>query len=262
MLKSGFAGLTLAHVLAVTPARAITNAFFNPSQPVTVVASNITSSSLRSSGYLFTYTVDGYWSPSPGGPPTGRFFSVYWPNGVQAQAITGGPDLDVGANITLKRADGQPFGLRAFTGKLLANTAATGGAFEVMPQSNGEDAFPDPLMYDATGNAGMTFTHTPDLSGYDTYVIHLWVDWACVGLTVVDDSPLLPAALQISPTPPNSVTLFWAVDAVGYVLQRSPSLVPASWTTVTNMAQSVGMTIQVTVPLSGNAQFFRLEAAH
>jgi len=261
-MKIRLASLMLPLFLAVTPARAITNLFFNPSQPATVVASNITSGTLSSSGYLFIYTADGYWSASSGGPPTGRFFSVFWPSGVQAQAITAGPDIGVGANITLRRVDGQPFGLRAFTGKLLANTAATGGAFEIMPQINGEDAFPDPFVYDATGYAGNTFPHAPALSGYDTYVIHLWVDWALVGLTVVDDSPLLPAAMQISVTPTNSFLLSWPADAVGYVLQESPSLKPANWTTVTNMAQLVSTNIQVTVPLSGGARFLRLQAAN
>lgn len=261
-MNNTLASLMLSLFLAVTPARAITNLFFNPSQPTTGVASNITSATLSSSGYLFIYTADGYWSASSGGPPTGRFFSVFWPSGVQAQAITAGPDVGVGANITLRRVDGQPFALSAFTGKLLANTAATGGAFEIMPQINGQDGFPDPLTYDATGYAGMTFPHTPALSGYDTYVIHLWVDWALVGLTVVDDSPLLPAALQISVTPPNSIQLSWPADAMGYALQQSPSLKPANWTTVTNMAQLVSTNIQVTVPLSGGTRFFRLQAAN
>ena len=70
--------------------------------------------------------------PSGGGPPTGRFFSILWPNGVQAQAITAGPLLGTGANITLKRADGKLFDLQAFTGKILMNTAGAGGAFEIM----------------------------------------------------------------------------------------------------------------------------------
>ncbi len=262
MVKNRLARLVLPLLLAATPVRAITNLFSNPSQPATVVASNITSATLSSVGYQFTYTADGYWSPSPGGDPTGRFFSVFWPAGVQAQAITAGPTLGAGANITIQRVDGQPFGLRAFTGKLLANTAGAGGAFEIMPQLNGQDAFPDPLMFDATGYAGKTFPHKPDLSGYDAYVIHLWVDWALVGLTLVDNSPLLPAALQVSVTPTNSIQLSWSADAVGYVLKQAPDLRPANWIPTTNLAQLVGSNIQVTVPLLGSAQFFRLQAAN
>lgn len=249
-------------VLPAAPARAVTNLFFNPSQPVIVVASNITSGTLSSSGYRFDHTTDGYWAASPGGAPTGRFFSVFWPGGVQAQAITVGPDIGKGANITIRRVDGQPFGLRAFTGKLLANTAGTGGAFELMPKLDGEDALPDPLMFDASGYAGQTFPHTPALGGYDSYVIHLWVDWALVGLTTVDGSPLLPAALEVSATPTNSLQLSWPAAAVGYVLEESPQLTVANWTTVTNQAQLVGPDIEVAVPFAGSARFFRLRAGN
>ncbi len=240
------------------PAHAVTIAFFNPSQPARVVNSNITSVTLSSSGYLITYGVDGYWSSYPGGPPTGRFFSVFWPNGVQAQAITAGPTVGAGANITLKRVDGQPFELQTFTGKLLANTAATGGAFEIMPQLNGEDAFNNPLMFDASGYAGNTFPHTPALSGYDTYIIHLWVDWALVGLTVVDANPIVPATLQVAAAPTNSLRLSWPADAVGYTLQQTPSLPTTNWTSVTNFAHLVGTNIQVTLPTSGRSRFFQL----
>jgi len=79
---------------------------------------------------------------------------VFWPTGVQAQAITAGPLTNAGANITIKRADGNLFNLWAFTGKLLANTWGTGGAFEIMPQLNGEDALNEPLMFNASGSAG------------------------------------------------------------------------------------------------------------
>jgi hypothetical protein len=251
-----FAVCVAAHAL---PASAVTVTFFNPSQPASLFASNTTSRTITSQGYRFTYTVDGYWSSYPGGPPTGRFFTVVWPDGVQAQAITAGTNVGIGANITLKRVDGQPFELRSFTGKLLANTAATGGAFEIMPQLNGEDAFKDPLMYDASGYAGMSFPHTPMLSGYDTYKLHLWVDWALTALTVVDSSELVPAALQLSLTASNTVQISWPAAAVGYVLQQSPSLEPADWTSVTNAAQLVDPNIQVTVPPAGGARFFRLQ---
>jgi hypothetical protein len=250
--------IAFATLLTAPAAHAITIVFFKPSQPASVVASNITDVTLGSSGYLFTYSKDGYWSASPGSPPTGRFFSVFWPNGVQAQAITAGPTVGDGANIILQRVDGQPFELHSFTGKLLANTAATGGAFEIMPQLDGEDALPDPLMFDASGYAGMAFPHTPALSGYDTYKIHLWVDWALVGLTLVDDSPLVPASLQLTATATNSLLISWPADAVGYTLQQSPGLNPATWTSVTNAAQLAGTNIQVSVPLSSGTQFFRL----
>ncbi|MCP5523868.1 MAG: hypothetical protein H7A46_20215 [Verrucomicrobiales bacterium] len=249
-------------LLRMVSARATTIVFFNPSQPVSVVASNITSGALSSSGYRFEYTTDGYWAAVPGGEPTGRFFSVFWPGGVQAQAITVGSDVGKGANITIRRVDGQPFGLRSFTGKLLANTGGAGGAFEIMPMLNGEDALPDPLLFDASGYGGQSFHYTPALSGYDSYVIHLYVDWALVGLTTVDSLPLLPAALAVSPTATNACRLSWSADAVGYVLEQSPQPAVGNWATVTNLAQMLGPDIQVTVPFSGSARFFRLKAAN
>jgi hypothetical protein len=180
-------------LLGVPIAQAGTNVFFDASQTATLVASNINEVTINSEGYLFTYTADGYWS-SGGGPPTDRFFSVFWPNGIQAQAITAGPNLGSGAKLTLKRADGKRFDLWTFTGKLLANTAGAGAHFEIMPQIDGEDALPDPMMFEATGYAGQSFSHAPMLRGYDTYKIHLWVDYAVTALTLIDTNNLPPLA--------------------------------------------------------------------
>lgn len=177
---------------AVT-ARAVTytNVFFNASQTRTVLASSINEVTIRSGDYTFAYSVDGYWAPYAGGQPTGRFFSVNWPAGVQAQAITAGPLLGKGANIVLKRADGKKFDLKAFTGKILLNTAGAGAAFEIMPLVNGEDAFNDPLLYDCTGYGGASFSYTPSLVNYDTYKIHMWGDFALTALTLIDTNPPL-----------------------------------------------------------------------
>jgi hypothetical protein len=257
-MNTKLACLVLPLSLVAIPAAAMTINFFNPTRPASLLASSTTSRTLRSGGYLFTHTVDGYWSSYPGGPPTGRFFSVFWPNGVQAQAVTAGPDTGIGANITIRRADGQPFELRSFTGRLLANTAATGGAFEIMPKLHGEDAFNDPVMFDASGYAGNAFAHSPALAGYDTYVIHLWVDWALVALTVVDSDPIVPASLQLSLTATNSVQISWSADAAGYTLEQTPGLEPANWFQVTNSATVAGTNLQVSVPLAGAARFFRL----
>ena len=84
-------------------ARAVTNDFFNASQTATMVASNITTITLSSGGYLFTYSQDGYFTGGLGGGPIGRFFTVIWPNGVQAQAYTEGPLIGTGANITIPK---------------------------------------------------------------------------------------------------------------------------------------------------------------
>lgn len=192
--------LSLLGLMALAePAVAVTNYFFNASQTATVVVSNINAITLQSGDYRFTYSADGYWS-SGGGPPTGRFFSVAWPAGVQAQAITAGPNLGTGANITLRRADGKVFDLQAFTGKLLLNTAGAGAAFEIMPLLNGQDAFSNPLTYDCTGYAGMSFPYTTALKGYDTYQIHMWGDYALTALTLIDTNPAVPPAPSFTVT--------------------------------------------------------------
>lgn len=184
---------------AASPACAVTTNFFNASQTAMLVASNINTITLQSGDYRFTYSADGYWS-SGGGMPTGRFFSIFWPNGVQAQAITAGPLLGTGANITLKRADGKLFDLQAFTGRILLNTAGAGGAFEIMPQLNGNDGLPDPQQYDCTGYAGNSFTYTTALSGYDTYQIHMWGDFALTSLVLIDTNPPVPPAPSFTVT--------------------------------------------------------------
>lgn len=180
-------------VLGLPGARAVTNAFFNVAQTATLIVSNINAVTIQSGDYRFTYSADGYWS-SGGGTPTGRFFSVFWPNGVQAQAITAGPLLGAGANITVKRADGKLFDLQAFTGKILLNTAGAGSAFEIMPLLNGEDAFNNPLQFDCSGYGGQSFSYTPALAGYDTYKIHMWGDFALTALTLIDTNPPIPPA--------------------------------------------------------------------
>ena len=184
---------TCTCLLVASSARAVTNIFFNASQPSTLIVSNVNAVTIQSGDYRFTYSADGYWS-SGGGTPTGRFFSVFWPDGVQAQAITAGPLLGTGANITLKRADGKPFDVQAFTGKILLNTAGAGGAFEIMPLLNGNDAFPNPLQYNCSGYAGQSFSYTPALAGYDTYKIHMWGDFALTALTLIDTNPPVPPA--------------------------------------------------------------------
>lgn len=181
-------------LLGTAATHAATNVFFDAAQTATLIVSNINAVTLQSGDYRFTYSVDGYWS-SGGGTPTGRFFSVFWPTGVQAQAITAGPLLGTGANLTLRRADGKPFDLQAFTGKILLNTAGAGAAFEIMPQLNGSDAFANPLPYDCTGYGGQSFSYiTPALTNADTYQIHMWGDFALTALTLIDTNPPVPPA--------------------------------------------------------------------
>jgi len=129
------------------------------------------------------------------GQPIGRPVRVPWPEGVEAQAVTTPPPgvTDYKARITLQRVDGNVFDLTAFTAELLANTSGAGGSIEIMPLVDGEDAFPDPLFFNATGVYGQTFSYdtspnplgsTALLTGYDTYKISLYVDFALVALTL------------------------------------------------------------------------------
>jgi hypothetical protein len=176
-------------------ANAATTTFFDSSQVATNVASGATYDTVSSNGYLFTYTRDKLFTGGLGMiTPIGRPVAVAWPNGVEAQAVTVGP---IGpAQITIKRVDGNVFDIAAFTAKLLANTAATGASFEVMPLLNGNDGFANPLAFDATGYYNNTFSYnmpsTALLSGFDTYTFNLFTDFAFTGLTLVDASSPVP----------------------------------------------------------------------
>jgi hypothetical protein len=246
-------------VLLWAPAApAITTMFFNPSQTATVVSSNITAVTISSGGYLFTYSQDGYFTGGLGGGPIGRFFTVVWPNGVQAQAYTEGPLIGTGANITIKRADGNLFDLQSFTGKILLNTAGAGGAFEIMPQLNGNDAFANPLQYDCTGYAGNSFPYTTALTGYDTYLIHMWGDFALTQLTLVDASVIVQPTLQISLTSSNYVRLNWPTNSTGFTLQQNSVVGTTNWVDATNSVNVVATNNQVILPALTVNNFFRL----
>jgi len=180
-------------------AYADTTVFFDNCQVYTLVASGVTSDTIRSNGYLFTYTRDKLFTGGTG-QPIGRPVRVAWPAGVEAQAVTTPPPgvTDYKARITLQRVDGQVFDLTALTAQLLANTAGAGGSIEIMPVLNGEDGFADPLYFDATGYYGQTFSYdtspnplgsTVLLTGFDTYKLGLYVDFALIGLTLDSAAP-------------------------------------------------------------------------
>ena len=169
--------------------------FFDSSQVSTPVASGVTSDTISSQGYLFTYTRDKLFTGGLGGGPIGRGERVSWPDGVEAQAVTTPPPgvTDQKARITIQRVDGDVFDLTAFSAKLLANTFGAGGSFEVVPFLNGEEVLSDPVVFDASGTAGNVFSYdtspnplgsTALLTGFDKYTIDLYVDFALVGLTV------------------------------------------------------------------------------
>ena len=194
---AGFAVGVACCLVSSTLAHADATLFFYDCQVYAPVASGVTSDTISSNGYLFTYTRDKLFTGGTG-QPIGRPVAVGWPSGVEAQAVTTPPPgvTDHSARITLERVDGQVFDLKAFTAKLLANTAGAGASIEIMPLVNGEDAFPDPLYFDATGYWGQTFSYdtspnpwgsTALLTGYDTYKIGLYVDFAFIALTL--DSP-------------------------------------------------------------------------
>ena len=186
-------------VLAWRPGHADTTTFFSSCQVATPVASGVTSDTISSNGYVFIYTRDKLFTGGTG-QPIGRPVLVTWPTGVEAQAVTTPPPgiTDYSARVILQRVDGQPFDLTVLTFKLLANTAGAGGSIEIMPKLNGQDGFADPLPFDATGYAGQTFTYdtspnpwgsTALLTGFDTYDITLYVDFALVGLTLNSTAP-------------------------------------------------------------------------
>lgn len=263
-MRLGAAALVAAMSSPAAPAA--TKVFFDSSQIATTVSTTFTSRTISSGGYLFTYTMDNWWYPTISlgtGAPTGRFFSVFWPNGIQAQAITAGPTGRIAtassAQITIQRADGRPFAIPRFTAKLLANTAATGGSFEVMPAIGGEDALPDPVMFDATGYAGNTFAHeSPTLTGADTYKIHLWVDYALTGITLEAADPE-PPELTATLTAANRLRISWPTNAPGFALQQYAGPDMTTLVASHGTGTASGTNLQVTVTLTNPACFFRLE---
>lgn len=73
------------------------------------------------------------------------------------------------------------------------------------------------------------------------------------------------ATLSTAPAPltaklsGGNVVLSWPVANAGFAVQSSASLRSPGWSTLTNAPTLVGNTTwQVTLPVSGGAQFFRL----
>jgi hypothetical protein len=201
--RAAFLALTCA---SWTSAQAVVTHFFNSSQVATTVTNGVTSDTISSNGYLFTYTRDKLFT---GGTGTiiGRSVLTPWPIGVEAQAVTTPPPgiTDYAARMTISRVDGGVFDIVSFTSRLWANTAATGAALEIMPLVNGEDAFPDPVFFDMSGYYSQSFSYnsspnpwgsTSTLTGFDTYKVALFVDFAFTDLVLNDASvPLCPADL-------------------------------------------------------------------
>ena len=186
-----------------------TTVFFDPSQVATLVTTGTTSDTISSEGYLFTYTRDKLFTGGVGlTNPVGRAVRIPWPDGVEAQYVTSGPNPGK-AKITLRRVDGAVFDLTSFTAHLLANAGA-GRAIEIVPLLNGEEPLNDPLYFDVSGNYGNEFSYdtTPNylgttaaLTNYDAYVINLTLDYALTALTLESAAPNVnhaPTAIAVS----------------------------------------------------------------
>lgn len=196
--------------LSPTSAHAVTTTFFDSSQIAALVATGATSDTISSEGYLFTYTLDKYSTVT-------RLSPVTWPEGVMAQSVIAGPTPGP-AQITIKRVDGNVFDITAFTAKLLASTGGAGGAIEIMPKINGEDALGDPVALDASGQYGQSFSYampaTRLLNGADAYTFSLYVDFALTGLTLVD------ASTPPIPEPETYAMMLAGLGLVGFVVRR------------------------------------------
>ena len=235
---------------------AVTTHFFDSSQATNLVASGATSETLSSEGYLFTFTRDKLFTGG-GGLPIGRAVRVPWPDGLEAQAVTAGPTTS-GAKIVVRREDGQLFAIESFTAKLLANTAGAGAAIEVMPLLNGEDGVPNPFMYDATGFYGGTFPYdTPELAGFDTYQVTLYVDFALMSLTVRDASPP-PPTLALFQVDAATFELSWPTNAAGYSLKSATNMPAVFWDPVLNPIVTNADLCTVLVEITGSQKYFQL----
>jgi hypothetical protein len=83
-------------------------------------------------------------------------------------------------------------------------------------------------MFDAPGYGGQSFPHTPALSGYDTYKIHLWVDWAVTALTLIDTNAPVPPAQNFTITATPSPVGVGAAGGSGDYPSNSSCTVSAS----------------------------------
>jgi hypothetical protein len=198
-------------------ARSATVVYFDGSQTAVAVASGVVSDTIASCGYEFTYSRDKLFTGGIGPDPIGRPASVTWPAGVQAQAVTAGPNAGP-AQIVVKRSDGGVFDFSTFSAKLLANTAGAGGAIEIMPKLGGEDALPDPIAFDVTGIAGNVFSYskapnpwgsTSTLIGFDAYSLSLYVDFALVALRLEDASASVPGDFNFDGVVDGADCLAW-----------------------------------------------------
>ena len=246
-------------------ARAVTTVFFNSSQTTNLVSTNTTSDTISSEGYLFTYTRDKFFTGGTTNPP-GRYVRIFWPDGLEAQYVTAGPNPDK-AKITVRRVDGAVFDLTAFSAKLLANPGA-GRAIEIVPFLNGQEPLNDPLVFDVSsgyyGSVHSFDTTTPNyigstaaLTNYDAYVLNLTLDFALMSLTVVDAS-IPPPVLAISQVAVGLIEISWPADAIDYTLESATNLPATVWSPVTNNVVINGDQFTVQLEAAGSQRMYRL----
>jgi hypothetical protein len=264
-LKNLFQLLLAAGVglLCCFRAQAVTTIFFDASQGTNLGSAGATSDTISSAGYLFTYTRDKFFTGGTPNPP-GRYVRIFWPDGLEAQYVTAGPNPGK-AKITVRRVDGAVFDLTAFTAKLLANAGA-GRAIEIVPLRNGQEPLNDPLSFDVSGNYGQVFSYdaTPNylgttvaLTNYDAYVINLTLDYALMHLTVGDAS-LPPPVLDIFPVGADVAQLSWPTNYSGWLLQQKSALDSTNWVPAVAPASIVDETYQATISMTNGARWFRL----
>ncbi len=56
----------------------------------------------------------------------------------------------------------------------------------------------------------------------------------------------------------NSLLLFWPVDPAGFVLENSPTLLPAQWTSASPAPFQIGNQYLEAIPMTGSNEFYRL----
>ena len=80
------------------------------------------------------------------------------------------------------------------------------------------------------------------------------------GQTSSGGPTFLPVSLQIQLNGGNTVTLLWSSAAGPYLLKSNSSLAAGTWGTVTNTPTVVSGSNEVVLPLTTNAQFYRLSS--
>ncbi|MCC6492333.1 MAG: hypothetical protein IT424_04870 [Pirellulales bacterium] len=229
-------------------AEAATVQFFDTTQTASPTASGDTWDEVSCRGYLFRYTRDKLFTGGIGTEPIGRTVRIPWPDGVEAQAVTAGPNPSK-AEVVISRVDGAAFDLTAFTARLLANTAGAGGSIEIMPQLGGEDAWNDPAYFQASGYYWSIFSYdttTPSYLGntsllkdFESYKVALYVDFALTALTLQDASAGLPGDFDADDDVDGGDLLAW---------QRGESFDPLSGADLAAWQASFGAGASRAVP--------------